>query len=102
FNLAKLISGSEGTLAFILDVTLQLHPVPRHRMLALLHFETLEQSLTAVQHINRHGPSAVEILDDAMIGLAARNPAIAPLTHWVEGKPAAVLMVEFDGESEEE
>jgi FAD/FMN-containing dehydrogenase/Fe-S oxidoreductase len=102
FNLAKLVTGSEGTLAFILDVTLRLHPVPTHRMLALLHFETLEAALTAVQHINRHGPSAVEILDDVMFELALSNPAIAPLVHWLEGRPAAVLMVEFDGESEEE
>src|SRR5690625_3895563 len=101
-NLAKLISGSEGTLAFILDVTLQLHPVPRHRMLALVHFETLQQALESVQFINEHGPSAVELLDDVLIELALENPALAPLAHWVEGRPAAVLMVEFDGESEEE
>jgi FAD/FMN-containing dehydrogenase/Fe-S oxidoreductase len=102
FNLAKLVSGSEGTLAFILDVTLRLHPIPSHRMLALLHFETLEGALTSVQHINRHGPSAVEILDDVMFELGLSNPAIAPLIHWLEGMPAAVLMVEFDGETEEE
>ncbi|MEX2542284.1 MAG: FAD-linked oxidase C-terminal domain-containing protein [Trueperaceae bacterium] len=102
FNLAKLVSGSEGTLAFILEATLKLHPVPTRRMLALLHFETLEAALTAVQHINRHGPSAVEILDDVMFELGLSNPAIAPLMHWLEGRPAAVLMVEFDGESEEE
>jgi FAD/FMN-containing dehydrogenase/Fe-S oxidoreductase len=102
FNLTKLVSGSEGTLAFILEVTLRLHPVPTHRMLALLHFETLEGALTSVQHINRHGPSAVEILDDVMFELGLSNPAIAPLMHWLEGMPAAVLMVEFDGESEEE
>jgi FAD/FMN-containing dehydrogenase len=40
FNLAKLVCGSEGTLAAILDVTLALHPVPRRRVLALLHFAT--------------------------------------------------------------
>ena len=102
FNLAKLVSGSEGTLAFILDVTLQLHPIPTHRMLALLHFETLDSALRAVQYINRHGPSAVEILDDIMFELGLGNPAMAPLMHWLEGKPAAVLMVEFDGASEEE
>jgi FAD/FMN-containing dehydrogenase/Fe-S oxidoreductase len=102
FNLAKLVSGSEGTLAFILEVTLRLQPIPAYRMLALLHFETLGGALTSVQYINRHGPSAVEILDDVMFELGLANPAIAPLMHWLEGTPAAVLMVEFDGETEEE
>ncbi len=102
FNLAKLVSGSEGTLAFILDVTLKLSPVPAHRCLALLHFDTLEKSLQAVQHINRHGPSAVETLDDTLLKLGLENPSIAPLLGWLEGSPAAVLIAEFDGDTEAE
>ncbi|MDZ7705106.1 MAG: FAD-linked oxidase C-terminal domain-containing protein [Trueperaceae bacterium] len=102
FNLAKLVSGSEGTLALILDVTLKLYPVPTHRCMALVHFRTLVDALTAVRYINRHGPSAVEILDDHLFELGRQNPALEPLLSWVEGEPAAVLMVEFDGESEDE
>ena len=101
FNLAKLVAGSEGTLAVILDVTLKLAPVPSHKCLALLHFDTLHKALSAVQHINRHGPSAVEIMDDVLFGLGKKNPNLEPLLWWLEGDPAAVLMVEFDGESEE-
>ena len=102
FNLAKLISGSEGTLAFILDVTLKLSPNPAHKRLALLHFDTLKGSLQAVQHINRHGPSAVETLDNTLLKLGLENPNIVPLLGWLSGSPAAVLIVEFDGESENE
>ena len=102
FNLAKLVCGSEGTLAVILDVTLKLEPVPTHRMLALLHFERLAQALAAVQHINRHGPSAVEIMDDVLFKLGLNNPNLAPLLDWLTGMPEAVLMVEFDGMGEEE
>jgi FAD/FMN-containing dehydrogenase/Fe-S oxidoreductase len=102
FNLAKLVAGSEGTLAFILDVTLRLSPIPAHKCLALLHFDTLEKSLRAVQHINHHGPSAVETLDDTLLELGLQNPNLAPLLSWLQGRPAAVLMVEFDGESEQE
>ena len=102
FNLAKLVSGSEGTLAFILDVTLKLSPVPAHRCLALVHFGTLKKSLQAVQHINRHGPSAVETLDDTLLKLGLENPNLAPLLGWLEGSPAAVLIVEFDGDTEAE
>jgi len=102
FNLAKLVCGSEGTLAFILEVTIHLDPVPTHRLLAMLHFETLEQALTAVQHVNRHKPSAVELMDRDIFVLGRQNPALAPLLGWLQGDPGAVLMVEFDGTSEEE
>lgn len=102
FNLAKLVSGSEGTLAIILDVTVKLYPVPAHRCLALLHFANLRDSFYAVQFINAHGPSAVETLDKNLIELGLENPNIAPLLHWLEGIPEAVLIVEFDGNSEEE
>jgi len=102
FNLAKLVSGSEGTLAFILDITLKLYPVPSHRCFALLHFDTLVKSLEAVRYINRHRPSAVEIFDDHLFNLGKKNPQLAPLLGWLKGEPAAVLMVEFDGESEAE
>ncbi len=102
FNLAKLVCGSEGTLAVILDVTLALQPVPRHRVMAMVHFDTLDASLQAVQYINRHGPSAVEILDRDVFKLGAKNPNLKRLLGWLQGDPAAVLLVEFDGETEAE
>jgi len=102
FNLAKLVAGSEGTLAVILDVTVKLDPVPKRRMLAMLHFASLKASLEAVPFINRHGPSAVELLDRGLFELAGRNPSLKPLLGWLEGTPEAVLMVEFDGADEDE
>ncbi len=102
FNLAKLVSGSEGTLAIILDVTLALHPLPNYKCLALVHFDSLVKALTAVQYINKHGPSAVEILDDHLFNLGKQNPSLEPLLNWLKGTPAAVLMVEFDGKDEQE
>ena len=101
FNLAKLVSGSEGTLAIILDVTLRLYPVPRHKCMALLHFHSLPDAFRATPFINEHGPSAVETLDDVLLELGSQNPSLAALMTWVIDKPAAVLIVEFDGETEE-
>ena len=102
FNLAKLVSGSEGTLAIILDVTLRLSPVPEHKLLAMVHFDSMQSALTAVQYINRHGPSAVELFDRRIFELARENPALIPYLHWVEGDPEAILLVEFDGVTEDE
>jgi len=102
FNLAKLVCGSEGTLAVILDVTVALHPVPARRMLALLHFDSLAASLEAVPFINRHGPSAVELMDRGLFELGRRNAALGRLLGWLEGMPEAVLLVEFDGANEDQ
>src|SRR5690625_3618826 len=101
-NLAKLMSGSEGTLAFILELKLRLFPVPKHRVMALAHFPDMVSALKAVPLINRHGPSAVELIDDNMLGLGLENRGIAELLYWVDGNPGAVLMVEFDGHTGEE
>ncbi len=102
FNLAKLVSGSEGTLAFILDVTLKLHPVPERRMLAMLHFRTLKSALQSVPHINQHGPSAVELFDRRLFELGRENSKLAPMLDWLDGLPDAVLMVEFDGANDDD
>jgi FAD/FMN-containing dehydrogenase/Fe-S oxidoreductase len=100
FNLAKLVCGSEGTLAAILDVTVALHPVPRKRVLALLHFDTLVAGLEAVPAIVRHAPSAVELMDRDLFELAKVNPALEQDVGWVQGDPAVVLSVEFDGDDD--
>lgn len=102
FNLAKLVAGSEGTLATILDVTVRLEPVPATRMLAMLHFGDLRSALEAVPFINRHGPSAVELMDRGLFELGTRNATLRPLLGWLQGMPEAVLMVEFDGADQDE
>jgi len=102
FNLAKVVCGSEGTLAVILDVTVALHRQPSRRVLAMLHFESLVGSLEAVKFINRHSPSAVELFDRDLFTLGRANPTMLPLLEWVIGDPAAVLLVEFDGDTDSE
>ncbi len=102
FNLAKIVTGSEGTLALILNVTLQLELIPKWRMLSMLHFKTLRDSLLAVKFINEHGPSAVETMDEGLFTLGKANPKIAPLISWLKGEPEAVLVVEFDGATKRE
>jgi Fe-S oxidoreductase/FAD/FMN-containing dehydrogenase len=102
FNLAKLVCGSEGTLAFVLDVTLRVHPVPARRCLVMLHFDSLVGALETVPFINRHGPSAVEIMDRDLFKLARENPTMLQLLGWLRGDPAAVLAVEFEGDDDDD
>ena len=66
------------------------------------NFNDLIESITAVQHIVAHGPSAVEILDNTVINLARENLTTAPLCDVLEGDPASVLIVEFLGDTDAE
>ena len=103
FNLAKLIVGSEGTLAFVTEAKIKLEPLPTFTMVSVIHFDDLLRAIDAVPVILRHKPSAVEILDHYGLELARSNPAVAPLcAQFIQGTPQAILMVEFSGESQEE
>ena len=102
WNLAKLITGSEGTLATMLEVTLNLEPLPRHTALSIVHFNDLLEGIRSVEQILAHGPSAVEVLDHTVLSLARQNLTTAPLCDFLREDPAAILIVEFFGESREE
>jgi FAD/FMN-containing dehydrogenase/Fe-S oxidoreductase len=102
WNLAKLVVGSEGTLGTLLEAKLNLEPLPSRTGLCLAHFDDLGEALRAVEPILRHAPSAVEILDGTVLGLARRHRSIAALCDFIEGDPAAILIVEFFGESDAE
>jgi FAD/FMN-containing dehydrogenase/Fe-S oxidoreductase len=98
-NMAHLLVGSEGTLAFSRRVELKLSPLPRHKTLGICHFPTFYQSMEAPQHIVKLKPAAVELVDRTMIDLARSNPAFRPIVdQCVKGEPAAILLVEFAGE----
>ncbi len=102
-NMAHLLVGSEGTLAFSRRVELKLSPLPRHKTLGVCHFPTFYQSMEAPQHIVKLKPAAVELVDRTMIDLARGNPAFRPIVdQCVKGEPAAILLVEFAGEDRDE
>jgi len=98
-NLAHLLVGSEGTLAFTKDLTLKLVPLPGNRVLGVVNFTSFYTAMNSAQHIVRLGPSAVELVDRIMIELALSNPVFRPtMESALIGKPEAILLVEFSGE----
>lgn len=98
-NLAHILVGSEGTLAFSRQITLRLSPLPRHKTLGVVNFPTFYQSMDLTQHIVRLAPSAVELVDRTMIDLAIGNPAFRPVIEKaLVGRPEAILLVEFAGD----
>ena len=103
FNLARLVSGAEGTLAVITEITLNLVPRPTHTALAIVHFDSLHTALSAVPSILQTDPSAVELLDNLGLTMCRQVPEYARLLRtFLAGNPHCVLITEYDGESEAE
>jgi FAD/FMN-containing dehydrogenase/Fe-S oxidoreductase len=101
-NLAHLLVGSEGTLAWTRELTLQLAPIPAQRALGVVNFPTLFKAMECARHIVGLAPAAVELVDRTMIGLAQSNPAFrAVIERALIGDPDAILLVEFIGETRE-
>ncbi len=98
-NLAHLLVGSEGTLAFSKRVTLKLSPIPPHRVLGVVHFASFYQAMDLTRRIVTLDPDAVELVDRTMIDLARGNAAFRPIVaSFLKGEPEAILLVEFAGE----
>ena len=101
--MAKLLVGSEGTLALFRRLKLKLQPLPAHRVLGVCHFPSFYQAMASAQAIVELGPSAVELVDRTIIELGREIPAYRPLIdRFVRGTPDALLLVEFAGDERAE
>ncbi len=101
-NLAKLVVGSEGTLAVISEAKLNLVPLKRHSVLAVIHFRDLMTALSATSAVSEFAPSAIELLDNNVLDLTRGTMEFARRLTFVDGLPAALLVVEFQGDSQNE
>lgn len=100
FNLAALLCGSEGTLAFTTEATVKLTPLPRHSLMLCPHFDTLAQALHAVTLAKSFQPAAIELLDQYLLRLTRHNLQQQRNRGWIRDDPAAVLLIEFCGDDE--
>ena len=99
-NLAQLLVGSEGTLAFFTALELELQPIPPHTVLGVCHFPSLYQAMEATRHVVELAPTAVELVDRTLIDLARDIPLYqATIAEAVHGQPEALLLVEFAGDA---
>ena len=98
-NPARLLVGSEGTLAFSTSIHLKLQPIPTHKVLGVCHFPSFYEAMDSTQHLVTLNPDAVELVDRTMIELARSIPQFAEkLKKFVMGEPDSLLLVEFTGE----
>lgn len=97
-NLCTLLCGSEGTLAFVTEIKVSLNPIPpAERLVVCAHCNSLEDSLYANLAALRHGPVAVELMDGQILDLSENNLEQQRNRFFIEGKPAALIIAEFEG-----
>ncbi|MBJ6369918.1 FAD-binding protein [Sedimentitalea sp. CAU 1593] len=95
-NMAHLLVGSEGTLAYFTELDLGLARLPGEKVTGVCHFPTFYAAMDAAQHLVTLNPQAVELIDDTMIALGRDIPLFRKtIEAFVQGKPAALLLVEF-------
>src|SRR5262249_59168607 len=93
-NLAHLLVGSEGTLAFSREIELKLSPLLGRRAVGACHFSSFHAAMMAAQYIVELGPIAVELIDRTMLGLARDIPLFKPTADaFLRRDPDAVLFV---------
>lgn len=101
FNLCKLLSGSEGTLAFTTEITLQLDDLPpKLSAMVVTHYTTLEDCLSDVAPVMLHSLHTCEMMDKVILDCTKNNREQLKNRFFVEGDPAALLMLEVKADIE--
>ena len=99
-NLARLMAGSEGTLATVTEATVSLVEIPDTKAVALLTYADLLDAMEDVAPILDHDPAAVEVMDDVLLGLAADTPEFEDVVGMLPDGTDSVLLVEFYAEND--
>ena len=98
FNLSKLIAGSEGTLAVVHSMKLNLIDLPEPEVaLICIHCTSLQESLQVNIEALKHPILASELVDDYILSFTEGHPNFEKDRDFIEGKPAAILLVELRG-----
>ncbi|MBV8176878.1 MAG: FAD-binding protein [Verrucomicrobia bacterium] len=96
FNFCRLLAGSEGTLAFLTEITLACEPLPPSvSALVCVHCATIDEALRANLVALRHAPRACELMDHNILECTKANLEQRLNRFFVEGDPSAILAVEL-------
>ncbi len=103
FNFCRLLAGSEGTLAFLTEITLACEPLPpRETALLCVHCTTIDEALRANLVALGHAPRACELMDDNILECTKANLEQRQNRFFVQGNPRAILAVDLAAETREE
>jgi FAD/FMN-containing dehydrogenase/Fe-S oxidoreductase len=101
-NIAKIVTGSEGTLAVVTEAKIRIVPLPKHKGLLLVHFRSLFDAVDSAEEIVATSPAAAELIDEFILGAARAKPDVAAKLQFVDPSAEALMVVEYYGESDAE
>lgn len=102
FNFCSLIAGSEGTLALITEIKLNLIPLPpKESGLLCVHFNSIDESLRANLIGLKYHPRASELIDHYILECTKGNIEQSKNRFFVQGDPGAILVIEFAADTRE-
>ncbi len=103
FNFCSLLAGSEGTLAFITEMKLNVVSLPPpHSGLLCVHFHSIDEALRANLIALQFQPGASELIDHFILECTKDNIEQRKNRFFVEGDPGAILVVEFSAMTKDE
>jgi Fe-S oxidoreductase len=102
FNLAKMVAGSEGTLAAVTAAKMRIMPRPAATGALVIHFDDMIRSVEATEAILPFSPSAIEMIDHQIVNAARSAKAFEGRLAFLQGEPDAILITEFYGDSTDE
>lgn len=103
FNFCNLICGSEGTLAFLTEIKLNLVELPpAHKGLLVVHHESIAEAIEANVHALEHKPVAIELIDKYLLDCTINSREHKHNRFFIEGDPGALLCIELAEHSEEQ
>ncbi len=103
FNFCRLLAGSEGTLAVTTEIKLNIVPLPPvNKVLVCIHLKNRNDAFRANLIALKYKPSAVEMMDNRILELTENNISQRNNRFFLEGKPGAIVIVEFVSDKPEE
>ncbi len=100
FNFCKLLAGSEGTLAMMTEIKLNVVPLPpKEKLLVCIHFETINESLEANLIALKYNPLACELMDNYILECTKNNINQRKNRFFIKGDPGAILVVDLSRDS---
>jgi FAD/FMN-containing dehydrogenase/Fe-S oxidoreductase len=103
FNFSQLICGSEGTLAIVTEIKLNLVPLPpAEKAVICMHLVSVQQALEANLIALKYAPEAIELMDRVILDCTKDNITQRKNRFFVEGDPGALLIIEFARDTRDE
>ena len=103
FNFCELLAGSEGTLAFTTEITLQLDELPpAHGVIVAAHFDSISKCMQAVVPVMKHDLYTCEMMDKVILDCTKDNREQSKNRFFINGDPKAILLLELRANSREE